>query len=500
MRTITRLFIMTAMLALTGAMPMQAQRKVKQAYIIGQVKNALTHERLDGARLTLMTTDSVVVDSAQTHENYKANGVSCIYWFNHASVTDNVMPDYIIKVEMAGYETTYADIPHKTIKNRGTPIRYLDPIMLRRKRQEVELGEVVVTQTKVKFYNHGDTLVYNADAFQLANGSMLDNLIRQLPGAELRDNGQIYVNGRFVDNLLLNGEDFVKGNNQIMLDNLPAYMVKNVKVYEKASLRGEMLKGTGRRLGDESYVMDIRLKRNYEVGWIGNIEAGGGNHDRWLARLFANANNLNDTRRPGESTTWTPDNMASGNNTDRMAGLTYYVKDRDEKFKLSGSATITHNDEYTATRNNTENYIDGGNTWTRLTSDAHNHSWSLTTHHDLTFRHSMQTDMWLAPEFSYKQWRNRQADLSATFNADPSTLATSPAALLDSIRDYSTARGTLGRLIANRYLNNVLQSGHTTTAKADYTFDHYFDESLMSVMSLTAGIDYSATTQDQFSQ
>lgn len=513
MRTIARLFIITAMLALAGAMPLHAQQKVKQAYIIGQVKNALTHERLDGARLTLMTTDSAVVDSSRTNKNYSANGSSGIYWLSHASVADNVMPDYIIKVEMAGYETAYVNVPHKTIKSRGTPTRYLDPIMLRRKRQEVELGEVVVTQTKVKFYNHGDTLVYNADAFQLANGSMLDNLIRQLPGAELRDNGQIYVNGRFIDNLLLNGEDFVKGNNQIMLDNLPAYMVKNVKVYEKASLRGEMLKGTARRLGDETYVMDIRLKRDYQVGWIGNAEIGGGNHDRWLARLFAtrftsnsrvtlfaNANNLNDTRRPGESTTWTPDNMAAGNNTSRMAGLTYFVKDRDEKFKLSGSATITHNDEYTATRLNTENYIDGGNTWTRLTSDARNHSWSFTTHHGLSLQRSRQTSMWLTPEFSYKQWRNRQADLSATFNADPSSLATSSAALLDSIRDYSTARGTLRRLITNRYLNNVLQSGHATTAHVDYTFDHYFDESLMSDLTLTAGIDYSATTQDQFSQ
>lgn len=86
------------------------------------------------------------------------------------------------------------------------------------------LKGVTISATKIKFYNKGDTIVYNADAFQLGEGSMLDALIRQLPGAELR-NGQIYVNGKFVSSLLLNGKDFFKGNNQIMLDNLPTYMV-----------------------------------------------------------------------------------------------------------------------------------------------------------------------------------------------------------------------------------------------------------------------------------
>ena len=78
------------------------------------------------------------------------------------------------------------------------------------KEKEIALGGIVVKSTKVKFFYKGDTLVYNADAFQLAEGSMLDALISQLPGVELKDDGRIYVNGRFVDNLLLNGKDFSK--------------------------------------------------------------------------------------------------------------------------------------------------------------------------------------------------------------------------------------------------------------------------------------------------
>lgn len=49
-------------------------------------------------------------------------------------------------------------------------------------RKSHELGEVVVKATKVKFVVRGDTLVYNADAFNLAEGSSLKTLIKKLPG------------------------------------------------------------------------------------------------------------------------------------------------------------------------------------------------------------------------------------------------------------------------------------------------------------------------------
>ena len=81
----------------------------------------------------------------------------------------------------------------------------------------------------MKFYHKGDTVVYNADAFVLAEGSMLDALVRQMPGVEIKKDGRIYHNGQFVENLLLNGKDFFRGNQEVMLENLPSYTVKQVK-------------------------------------------------------------------------------------------------------------------------------------------------------------------------------------------------------------------------------------------------------------------------------
>lgn len=53
------------------------------------------------------------------------------------------------------------------------------------------LKEVTVKATKIKMVWRGDTLVYNADAFNVPEGSMLDGLIKQLPGVELKDNWEI---------------------------------------------------------------------------------------------------------------------------------------------------------------------------------------------------------------------------------------------------------------------------------------------------------------------
>lgn len=131
-----------------------------------------------------------------------------------------------------------------------------------------KLKEVKVTATLVKMVMKKDTIVYNADAFQLAEGSMLDQLVAQLPGVELRDNGQIYVNGRFVSSLLLNGEDFFKGNPNIALQNLPAYTVNQIKVYEKQSDRDKAM-GLEKR-GEQPLVMDVNLKKQYSVGWMAN--------------------------------------------------------------------------------------------------------------------------------------------------------------------------------------------------------------------------------------
>ncbi len=112
----------------------------------------------------------------------------------------------LVEISAPGYQTESINVNLDSIPSRQYVVDlgsfYLKP-------PARELGEIVVKASLVKFYNKGDTLVYNADAFKLAHGSMLDALIEQLPGVELTDDGRIFVRGKFVESLLLNGKEFL---------------------------------------------------------------------------------------------------------------------------------------------------------------------------------------------------------------------------------------------------------------------------------------------------
>ena len=114
---------------------------------------------------------------------------------------------------------------------------FLDEDLDMRKIRTDDLSEVTVTATRIKMFYRGDTIVYDATAFKLPDGSMLDDLIRQMPGVTLNDAGEIFVNGKKVDELLLGSRSFMRGNKKVLMENLPYYTVKNLKVYEKQSDR-----------------------------------------------------------------------------------------------------------------------------------------------------------------------------------------------------------------------------------------------------------------------
>ncbi len=154
-------------------------------------------------------------------------------------------------------------------------------------RQLINLREVTVKATKIKMVMRGDTIVYNADAFNLSTGSMLDALIAQLPGVDMNDKGQIRVNGEQVSSLLVDGKEFFQGDPTVALRNLPSYTVKNVDVYRRDPSEGRDISYA---LGDKKelpLVMDVRLKPQYQKGFIANAAAGYGVPDnRYMGRAF----------------------------------------------------------------------------------------------------------------------------------------------------------------------------------------------------------------------
>lgn len=388
--------------------------------IRGSVEDYVTRHPIPGSFVTLLSADSMVVDTATAKGLLISNG-KIIERYAKFYLKIPQEGKYIIRIQKQEYDTRLVPIEISKIHHREME-REIPSIYLQRTIAQ-DLEEVTVTATKVKFYNKGDTLIYNADAFRLAEGSMLDALIRQLPGAELKADGQIYVNGKFVKSLLLNGKDFFKGNNQIMLDNLPTYMVNTVKVYDK---EGELSELIGRDVGDKEMVMDVNLKKQYNIGWIGNLSGGGGTDHRYLGRLFAmrftdhsqlsvygNMNNTNDIRKPGQDVEWSPEKMPHGLLSTKMAGVDYSINDRNKRFKLNGNVQVNHSDNNISTQTNRTNFLVNGNTLERIINEGQNLDTHVSTFHDFYFK-SKRYDIRIKPELKYHRSHNNNQLSSVT--------------------------------------------------------------------------------------
>jgi hypothetical protein len=340
----------------------QTGEKGNRINLWGYVVDGFLQTGLEGAKVTLMTADSTVVDSIRTYP-YDGNA---LFHFSLPAKSQ----DIILRAEQEGYEPGYVSMKVRSYKRVKDVYAPWINLKKRNSMLEQSLDEVVVTASKVQLVWHGDTLVYNADAFNVPQGSMLDGLIRQLPGVTLKENGEILVNGRKVDYLTLNGTDFFKGNNKMMLENLPYYTVKNIKVYDKST---DVSRFLGYDAEKKDYVMDVVLKREYSVGLTANAEVGGGTKERWLARLFGlrftdhsrltllgNSNNINETGRPGESGEWKAADPADGITTHGEVNANLRSEDRYKRWKNELAVSLTNDKNDRQSQQESEYYLQGG--------------------------------------------------------------------------------------------------------------------------------------------
>lgn len=363
--------IIGSLLLVLLCLPLMAQKadgkqevKPKKLYSLwGETYDSFTRLALP-AKICLMKKDSTVVDTTTVavFNNRKA----CNFKFN----IEKTPCEYIIKATCQGYYDTFVNY---TFQPKGRKYEYILPKLLMKKNNqnyEAQLDEVVVKATKIQVVHRGDTLVYDATAFVLPEGSMLDALIKQLPGAELKDNGEIFVNGKKIDYLTLNGKKLFKGNNQVMLENLPYYTVKNIKVFNKErNLAEKASQGEGK-----DYVMDLGLKREYIQNALATIEAGGGTQDRWLARLFgllvgekhdvmlyANTNNLNEDGTPRQNGNWSPARFSQGVKTNREVGLSVHSENKKKNVTNELTGSLKWNDEKIESETTGEVFAQEGN-------------------------------------------------------------------------------------------------------------------------------------------
>ena len=119
----------------------------------------------------------------------------------------------------------------------------------------------------------GDTIVYNADSFTTGDERKLGDVMKKLPGVEINDDGEIQVEGKTVQKVMVEGKDFFDGDSKLATKNIPADAVDKVEVLRNYNEVGQM-RGLGN--DQDNVAINIKLKEGKKNFWFGEVTAGGG--------------------------------------------------------------------------------------------------------------------------------------------------------------------------------------------------------------------------------
>jgi len=119
----------------------------------------------------------------------------------------------------------------------------------------------------------GDTLVYNADSFNTGTERKLEDVLKNLPGVEINDDGQIEVEGKVVSKVMVEGKDFFDGDTKLATKNIPSNAVDKVQVLKNYAEVGQL---SGVTNNQDNIAINIKLKEGKTNFWFGNITAGAG--------------------------------------------------------------------------------------------------------------------------------------------------------------------------------------------------------------------------------
>lgn len=143
-----------------------------------------------------------------------------------------------------------------------------------------DLKEVEITyEMPVKIV--GDTIIYNSDSFTSGKEKKLGDVLKKLPGMDIDDNGEVEVEGKKVQKVLVDGKEFFDGDSKLATQNIPASAVDKVQVLRNYN-EVEGMRGVTNN--EDNIVLNIKLKKGKDRFWFGEINAGAGNNEKYIVK------------------------------------------------------------------------------------------------------------------------------------------------------------------------------------------------------------------------
>lgn len=362
--------------------------------------------------------EQVTVQLLKTDSTYVTGAISNEKGLFHLNAPEN--GKYLLKITSVGYKPTVKRVVIEQDKNLalGNVVVGADAIMLK---------GAVVTAMAQKVTLKEDTFVYNSAAYRTPEGSVVEELVKRLPGAEVSDDGTIKINGKEVKKILVDGKEFMTGDTKTALKNLPTSIIDKIKAYDEKS---DLSKVTGIDDGEEQTVLDFNVKKGMNKGLMSNIDLGIGNKDRYSARgmggyfnsnnrfmLFGNANNTSD-RGFGGGGPGRGFGGGNGLNASKMLAANYNYEEKN-KFKFNTSLRWNHGDGDVWSRRSSENFLGSSSSFSNSLNQNFSRSDSWNGNIRLEWMPDTMTNILFRPSISWTTNDSRSTGLSASFNQDP---------------------------------------------------------------------------------
>ena len=423
--------------------------------------------------------EQVTVQLLKTDSTYVTGAISNEKGLFHLNAPEN--GKYLLKITSVGYKPTVKRVVIEQDKNLalGNVVVGADAIMLK---------GAVVTAMAQKVTLKEDTFVYNSAAYRTPEGSVVEELVKRLPGAEVSDDGTIKINGKEVKKILVDGKEFMTGDTKTALKNLPTSIIDKIKAYDEKS---DLSKVTGIDDGEEQTVLDFNVKKGMNKGLMSNIDLGIGNKDRYSARgmggyfnsnnrfmLFGNANNTSD-RGFGGGGPGRGFGGGNGLNASKMLAANYNYEEKN-KFKFNTSLRWNHSDGDVWSRRSSENFLGSSSSFSNSLNQNFSRSNSWNGNIRLEWMPDTMTNILFRPSISWTTNDSRSMGLSASFNQDPYQYTEDPLSdegieKMDEVDavinrqksvslSYSKNNNIRGMLQLNRKLNN---KGRNVTLRMD---------------------------------
>ena len=379
---------------------------------------------------------------------------------------------FVVKLDKKGkYTISITSIGHKSFQMNCHINEPLDLGKVKLASDEFMLAETVVTGSAAKIVVKGDTISYNAAAYKVPEGSPIEELIRRLPGAKIDENGKITINGKEIKKILLDGKEFMTGDTDAALKNIPVDIIKNVRTYNKQS---DMARITGIQDGEDEEVIDFGIMPGMNNGVFANATLSYGNHgrhqektmvskfnDKFKIMAFGNIDNTNQAGFHGGKSN------NEGLKIKRGAGVNINVT--LPKFDMDFGVRMMHPNTDVQTESASQNFVSNFSSYGNAIGNTKSSMTRLMSFGRLEWRpDSMNTLMW-RHYVNLNKNDKTMFNNSLTFSEDPYQYFDDPMDEANFDQAYK-----LG-ILTNRRINTTMSYDNMKSGNLVLMYNHKFN-------------------------